>query len=67
MTLSFSQLTQFLVLLLSGNHRKATLIQRLDLSSLSDDMICDLNLPPEMKSRLEAHCEAEKFRRRHLI
>jgi hypothetical protein len=67
MTLSFNQLTQFLVLILSGNRRNGSRFQKLDLNSLSEDMLRDLNLPPDMSSKLEANCELEKLRRRHLI
>jgi hypothetical protein len=67
MTLSFNQLTQFLVLLLGRNRQNTALIQKLNLSSLSEEMLRDLNLPPDVKGRLEAQCELEKFRRRHFI
>jgi hypothetical protein len=67
MTLSFNQVTQFLVLLLGRNRRNTTCTQKLNLNSLSEDMLCDLNLPPDVRTRLEVQCELEKFRRRHFI
>lgn len=67
MTLSFNQLTQFFILFLNGNRRKASRIQKLDLNSLNEDMLRDLNLPPDMNGKFEAHRALEKLRRRHLI